>query len=238
MIVQEHVSQLNENGYAIVPNVAPAGTVAELIAALEQTPEDDGARQRGRVPGVRNLLALIPAVRVLAQSHAIRALVAPILGPPAFAVRGILFDKTPGANWNVVWHQDLSIAVRERRDVPGFGPWSEKAGVTHVQPPVGILERMLAVRLHLDDCDARNGPLRVLPGSHTVGRLNAGDIARRREQTPEAVCPVPAGGALLMRPLLLHASSDAQDPRHRRVIHLEYAPEDLPDGLEWHDRVG
>lgn len=238
MIVQEHVSQLNENGYAIVPDVISSDTVAQLIAALEQTSEGHDAKQRGGVPGVRNLLARVPAVRVLAQSHAMRALVAPTLGPAAFAVRGILFDKTPGANWNVVWHQDLSIAVRERRDVPGFGPWSEKAGVTHVQPPVGILERMLAVRLHLDDCDARNGPLRVLPGSHTVGRLNAGDIARRREQTPEVVCPVPAGGALLMRPLLLHASSDALDPRHRRVIHLEFAAEDLPDGLEWHDRVG
>jgi hypothetical protein len=36
-----------------------------------------------------------------------------------------------------------------------------------------------------------------------------------------------------MRPLLLHASSPAADPRHRRVIHLEFAAEPLPGGLEW-----
>ena len=148
-------------------------------------------------------------------------------------MRGILFDKTPGANWNVVWHQDLSIAVRERRDVPGFGPWSQKAGVAHVQPPPTILERMLTVRLHLDDCDEANGPLLVLPGSHRSGRLTPEQVQQWRGKTAAVPCLVPSGGALLMRPLLLHASSSSQSPRHRRVVHLEYAAEALPEGLEW-----
>ncbi len=220
---------LEQNGFAIVPGVLTPDTVTELIAAVSGV--------QGRGPGVRNLLS-IPAVSELACSSAVRALVTPVLGPRCFAVRGILFDKTPDANWNVVWHQDLSIAVGERRDVPDFGPWSKKGGVTHVQPPPSVLERMLTVRLHLDECDERNGPLRVLPGSHAAGRLDADAIARWRENTPEIVCPVPAGGALLMRPLLLHASSDAQTPAHRRVLHLEYAAEELPDGLQWNERVG
>ena len=37
-----------------------------------------------------------------------------------------------------------------------------------------------------------------------------------------------------MRPLLLHASSIAIVPTHRRVIHLEYASQSLADGLEWY----
>lgn len=236
MPAPEHDLALNQNGYAIVPSVLTAAAVAELIAALEQIPQGNSVRRRG-VPGVRNLLAT-PEIRQLACSPAVRGLVAPVLGTGGFAVRGILFDKTPAANWNVVWHQDLSIAVRERRCAPGFGPWSQKAGVVHVLPPPSVLARMLTVRLHLDDCNERNGPLRVLPGSHTAGRLDANAIAHWREQTPETVCPVPAGGALLMRPLLLHASSDAQTPAHRRVLHLEYAADALPGGLEWHDRVG
>lgn len=187
---------------------------------------------------LRNLLEDVPEVTALADSTAVRALVAPTLGPGCFPVRGILFDKTPEANWNVVWHQDLSIAVRERRDVEGFGPWSEKAGVVHVQPPASVLERMLTVRLHLDDCDEINGPLLVLPGSHRGGRLTAPEIQERRAQTAGVPCPVPGGGALLMRPLLLHASSASQSPRHRRVIHLEYAAEALPGGLRWHQNDG
>lgn len=223
------MNDLQQSGFAIIPDIITADAVMELIAAVSGV--------QGCGPGVRNLLS-VPAVSDLACSPAIRALVTPVLGPGCFAVRGILFDKTPEANWNVVWHQDLSIAVRERRDLPGFGPWSKKEGVTHVQPPPSVLAQMLTVRLHLDECNERNGPLRVLPGSHAAGRLDANAIGRWRENTPEVVCPVPAGGALLMRPLLLHASSDSQTPAHRRVLHLEYAADELPGGLEWHDRVG
>lgn len=208
--------------------------VAALIAAVGGAGDGAGSQRRGSVYALRNLLEDMPAVAALADAPEVRALVAPVLGPDCFPVRGILFDKTPEANWNVVWHQDLSIAVRERREVDGFGPWSEKAGVIHVQPLARVLERMLTVRLHLDDCDETNGPLLVLPGSHRNGRLTAPEIQRQRALTPGVACPVPSGGALLMRPLLLHASSASQSPRHRRVIHLEYAAEPLPGGLQWH----
>lgn len=155
------------------------------------------------------------------------------LGPGAFPVRGMLFDKTPVANWKVGWHQDLTIAVQHRVEAPGYGPWSEKAGVVHVQPPVAVLETMLAVRLHIDECGTDNGPLRVLAGSHRAGKLRDAEIPSWRSRVPEQVCVVPRGGVLLMRPLLLHASSPASSPQHRRVLHLEYAGCDLAAGLEW-----
>ena len=162
-----------------------------------------------------------------------QSLVCPILGEGAFPVRGIFFDKTPEANWKVGWHQDLTIAVRERRDAAGFGAWSEKAGVVHVQPPPEWLARLLTVRLHLDDCPPENGALRVLPGSHQAGRLRDSEIAEWRERGAETVCAVPRGGALVLRPLLLHASSASEHPVRRRVLHIEYAAENLPDGLQW-----
>ena len=160
-----------------------------------------------------------------------------VLGPHCFAVRAILFDKTPTANWKVVWHQDLTIAVRERASVLGFGPWSEKDGVAHVQPPETLLERMLAVRLHLDDCGADNGPVRVLPGSHRVGRLSAGAIDQWRGAREEVACLAERGAILAFRPLLLHASSPATVAAHRRVIHIEFAVDELPEPLAWYDRV-
>lgn len=223
-------------GFAVAPQALDPGTVSRLIDALEEAEHHPGTRRREDVYAIRDLLRAVPAVQALARSAAVRGLVEPILGRKCFAVRGILFDKTPDANWKVVWHQDLTIAVRARRNAEGFGPWSVKAGVPHVQPPVDLLERMLTVRLHLDDCTAENGPLRVIPGSHHIGRLGAADIARLRAQTA-TVCPVPSGGALLMRPLLLHASSASESPRHRRIVHLEYATDELPNGLEWHDRI-
>lgn len=225
--------EIEQGGFAISAGVLDDRTIHALMGALSEVAAGAGVRQRESVYAIRSLLDAVPDAAALAHSPAVRALVEPFLGPGCFAVRGILFDKTPDANWNVVWHQDLSIAVRDRRDVPGFGPWSEKAGVVHVQPPAAILERMLTVRLHLDDCDAGNGPLQVLPGTHRGGRLSADEIQQKRQDSPATVCPVPAGGVLLMRPLLLHASSASQSPRHRRVIHLEYAADALPGGLFW-----
>jgi ectoine hydroxylase-related dioxygenase (phytanoyl-CoA dioxygenase family) len=135
-----------------------------------------------------------------------------------------------------VWHQDLTIAVRERRDVDGFGSWTVKAGVLHVQPPADIMSGILAIRLHLDESELDNGPLRVIAGSHLEGRLSAEQIGNWKKENA-VICTVPKGGALLMRPLLLHTSSACAIPKSRRVIHLEFAATDLPHGLEWQDRV-
>ena len=176
---------------------------------------------------------LVPRVAELARSPAIRALVQPVLGHDARVVRSLLFDKTPDANWKVPWHQDTTVAVKERRDTAGFGPWSTKAQVVHVQPSTAILEGMLTLRIHLDDCGHDNGPLRVVPGSHRVGILDVPRARAFRERYGEVACAVSAGSAVLMRPLLLHASSPALIPSHRRVIHLEFAAEALPNGLEW-----
>ena len=183
----------------------------------------------------RNLLD-VPIVRQLATSEPVKQLVTACLGKQCFAVRGILFNKTPESNWKVTWHQDKTIAVRERRDVASFGPWSVKAGVPSVQPPASVMAKMVAIRLHLDDSHDRNGPLRIIPGSHKAGCLSTEEIATWRER-PSVVCTVPRGGAILMRPLLVHASSACSKPEPRRVIHLEFAAEDLPSGLEWYERA-
>jgi ectoine hydroxylase-related dioxygenase (phytanoyl-CoA dioxygenase family) len=217
-------SNVDENGFAIVSACLDEQTVK---AFREHLRDADYAQ--------RNLLSL-PAIRELAASSPVRQLVADVLGRRCFATRGILFNKTEQSNWKVVWHQDLTIAVRERRETDGFGPWSVKASVVHVQPPPDIMGRILAIRLHLDESGPDNGPLRVLPASHSRGRLSTSEIANY-PKTDAVTCTVPCGGALLMRPLLLHASSACAVPKPRRVIHLEFAAEELPNGLEWHDRI-
>ena len=234
-IDEQLLEQVELSGSATIPNVIEVDAVERLCAGLCKAvlDGDDQRQKRGQVYAVRNLLARVPDVAELAASPAIRSLVEPILGPDAKVVRALLFDKTPGANWKVAWHQDLSIAVRERIDVEGFGPWSVKAGVQHVQPPVAVLQLMLTVRLHLDDCFEDNGPLLVLPGSHARGVLSPAQIADRRQKVAPMACTAGAGGVVLMRPLLLHASSAATTPRHRRVIHLEFASGELPSGLQW-----
>ena len=225
---------VERDGFAVVPRAVCEENLSALTRALDAAAESaPGVRRRGGVYAIRNLFEVVPGVRAFAESREARSLAEPVLGTGCFAVRGTLFDKTPAARWKVAWHQDLSIAVRERRDAEGFGPWSLKAGVWHVQPPDRILGTMLALRLHLDACDESSGALRVVPGSHARGRLSREEIERRLSADRPVACAVPRGGALLMRPLLLHSSPTPRVVSRRRVIHLEYATSALPCGLEW-----
>src|SRR5260221_14552741 len=126
--------------------------------------------------------------------------------------------------WLVAPHQDLSIPVRAGVVHQSLGAWSEKEGELYVQPPVELLNTLLAVRIHVDDCRRENGPLRVVPGSHRHGKLRAATAVELRSDRGEEVCVAKSGDALLMRPLLLHASSKAQSPSRRRVLHVLFGP--------------
>lgn len=231
------------DGYAILEGVATPDQVAALLeatAGYAAGSHDGRLDRRGEVYGGRDLLWRVPEAARLARSREILAIAEAILGPGAFPVRGLFFDKTPTVNWNLPWHQDLTIAVRERRDASGFGPWTLKGGIPHAHAPAELLARMVTIRLHLDDCGPSSGPMRVLPGSHADGRLDPAAIAAwtARAATHAVDCLVPAGGVVVMRPLLLHASASGTGAGHRRVIHLEYAAEVLPDGLAWYQPAG
>lgn len=224
MIAKHRTSleQLERDGFAMIPALIDRNEVTDLIRAI-----GPGGGSR------RNLLAVVPQVLATARAPAVRSLVEEALGAEAFVARAILFNKGQDANWKVSWHQDVSIAVAERREIDGFGPWSVKEGIIHVQPPATILERMLTVRLHLDPCGTENGPLRVVVGSHRGGKLRDHEIEPARRSGREVTCIAAPGDALVMRPLLLHASSAAERPGHRRVVHLEFAATELPGGLRW-----
>lgn len=223
---------LERDGFALASAVVTPDQIATVTSAFE-TVDIARAKRGGITFGARNLLDL-PEVRAVAASPGLNVLLTQLLGPDYCVVRGLFFDKTEAANWPVLWHQDLSLAIKEQRDLPGWNNWSLKRDVLHVQPPAAILACMLTVRLHLDDCDEDNGPLRVISGSHCEGIFMRDAIRLAAQTGRDHVVLAKAGDALFMRPLILHASSPAKRPRHRRVLHLEFAPAGLlPSGLEW-----
>ena len=141
-----YLSEIDHDGFSLAADVVDSVQASLLVKAVEQCPASPHDRMPAIAYGRRDLLR-VPEIARLASSEPIRALVNPVLGENAFCVRGIWFDKLPEANWNVAWHQDLTIAVRERIDVARFSAWSIKEGIFHVQPPVKLLQRMLAVRI-------------------------------------------------------------------------------------------
>lgn len=220
------IAQWLSNGFLVVQHHLDHSSIQSARVDAEAAFAAPGARGAG----IRDALRW-PALRSLAHSPPILTLAHALLDDHAAIVRAILFDKSPNANWDVPWHQDTTIAVQQRADVPGFGPWSVKAGIPHVQPPADVLERVATIRIHLDDCGPDNGPLLVVPASHLAGILRDPDPADCDSRS--VCCDVPAGGIVAMRPLLLHASRRSTAPSHRRVLHLEFASGPLPGGLQW-----
>src|SRR5437899_2963288 len=217
---------VEEHGFAIIPDVLAGEDISRLSGDLA-----DAQLHRSRA-GVRHALRN-PAVAGLAQDSRLLRIAKGVLGSKAFPFRATLFDKSPASNWLVVWHQDTALPLQERREIPGWGPWSVKEGVNYAQAPASALSQVLALRVHLDDSTAENGPLRVLPGTHTLGVLT--DEALHDLSTRIAVvdCLVPRGGLLAMLPLIVHASSKSQSEAPRRVLHIEYASSmNIADGLK------
>ncbi|MBX3593722.1 phytanoyl-CoA dioxygenase family protein [Sphingomonas sp.] len=180
-----------------------------------------------RLSGRRDLEALVHPGR----SAAIRRL--PGFSDLTRPVRAICFDKSAAINWSLAWHQDRTICVKHRREAPGFGPWTVKAGMLHVAPPIAVLEHMLTVRFHLDDVDADNAPLLIAPGSHRCGRIPEDQIDAVVARFGIRACHAMAGDAWVYSTPILHASQAARIPHRRRVLQIDYADFDLPCGLEW-----
>jgi hypothetical protein len=182
---------------------------------------------------LRNLLWSRAELRPALRREGVDALASEALGAEAFPINALFFDKPPAANWKVPGHQDLMMPVAaEVPTEPGFSGWTTKAGVPHVEPPSEVLAKLVALRIHFDDATVDNGALAVVPGSHLRGKLRDSELAALRpdEFVP---CEAAAGDVLLMKPLVVHRSSPAVSPSHRRVLHVVYAGDAPGRELRW-----
>jgi hypothetical protein len=186
-------------------------------------PDQAGIRVRG-MPALREFLM---------PDRSIGAIASKVLGAAAKPVRAILFDKSATTNWSLGWHQDRTICVQQKIEVVGFGPWSIKAGLHHVAPPIELLSRMVTLRVHFDDVPASNAPLLIAPGSHRCGRVPESSVAQVVAACGIAACLARAGDIWAYSTPILHASEAASRPTHRRVLQVDFSVDDLPGGLEW-----
>lgn len=225
------LTDLPQNGFALVESYISPAQIEQIELAISQLHQDASA-------GMRHLLKRSMGLRRFARSESMVKLASTALGRTAKPVKAILFDKTAATNWYVTWHQDLTIAVKERRDIEGFGTWSIKDGIDHVQPPAAVLSQIVALRVHLDACPVDNGAIKFISGSHLSGVLEPVAIALLRDNQPHVVLPAHKGDIIAMSPLVLHSSSQSTNPDHRRVLHIEYAACKLPGGLKFAEGSG
>lgn len=181
--------------------------------------------------GVRRAIARQPGIREVLAETSLQDVLETLGGPGCRIIRAIVFDKSAGANWMVPWHQDSTIAVSDRIDVPGFGPWAYKDGEHHCRPPLEILASIVTVRLHLDACPLEAGPLRVIAGSHRLGLITEHQIEQVVREGRAIDATIDAGGAVLTTPLAVHSSRRSSTTDRRRTLHLDCSRASLPGGL-------
>jgi hypothetical protein len=216
---------LERDGVFVCRRVLARDVVAGLVPCFADCCGRPGARDFALSDELAALLGPCGALGALATRAGGAAGMKP--------VRLLYFDKTPEANWAVPWHQDRTIAVSGRIAVDGYGPWTRKHGIDHVEPPLAILAGMLTLRLFLDDCHDADGPLEVARGSHRHGRIAAGAVAAIVARSTIFVGTGQAGDVLVMKALALHRSARAIRPTHRRVLHVDFSAAELPASLDW-----
>jgi len=231
-----HKARITEQGFSVVESVYTDGEIDAVLHMIEQADtSNDTFRKSTDLFAIRQFLKELPDVLPVLLNARLRKLIIDLLGKDYFIVKSIYFDKPPGSNWYVAYHQDLTISVDRKSNTPGFGPWTVKHNQFAVQPPLPILENNFTIRIHLDDTAENNGALKVVPGSHLKGVYRP-EIIDWTVET-EVSCVVPKGGVMVMKPLLLHSSGRTTNNKKRRVVHIELSAAELPEHLRWSERI-
>lgn len=228
---KKQLSAFDSYGFTIIPEVYTAAEIATLVAIINKADVSGPAfRKTAGLFAIRQFLKELPATKEFIFNKTLLNIIRQ-MGNGYFVAKAIYFDKPEQSNWFVAWHQDLTISVNQKTDTPGFGPWTVKQDQYAVQPPLSVLENNFTIRIHLDDTDENNGALKVIPGSHLKGVYRPETIDWTKETAIS--CDVKMGGIMVMRPLLLHASSRSTNHNKRRVIHIEFSCNHLPAPLQW-----
>ncbi len=232
MNYQKEAITLKEKGFSSIENLFSAKETTRIIDCISQSEKKDVSFLKTKdLFAIRQLIVVIPELKKLLFTEKLKTVLKEISTEDYFLTKAIYFDKPKTSNWFVPYHQDLSISVSEKDIVDGYYNWTFKKGQYGVHPPIEILENTVTIRIHLDDTDANNGALKVIPESHLQGIYT---IEKKEWNTAdEVVCIVKRGGAMLMKPLTLHASTRTRNNKQRRVIHLEFCTQQLQKSLQW-----
>lgn len=235
-IMTLHQTQIEEQGFTIIGNVFSDDQVQQLCEIIAKANGPASTfRRSADLFAIRQFLKEVPDVRPLIFTETLKNLITELFGKDYFIVKSIYFDKPEQSNWFVPYHQDLTISVDQRLELDDYTSWTIKQGQFAVQPPLTVLESCFTIRIHLDDTDENNGALKVVPGSHLKGIYRPENIDWNEET--EAICAVPKGGIMIIKPLLLHSSSRTINNNKRRVIHIEFSNYKLPEELAWSESM-
>lgn len=222
-------STLNQKGFEIIEGVYSEEEVYAILEGIK-------SKEIENKFGIRAFLLDNPELVELVFTENLMKIIRTISPGCDKLIKSIYFDKPPHANWVVNWHQDLTINLVEKIEVPAYKNWRVNNERVVVQPNKEMLESIFTIRIHLDDCTKDNGALRVIENSHKRGVIDIKEWTKHKEGD-EQICEVRKGGIVIMKPLILHSSKRTENKKNRRVIHIEFTDQELPIGLKWKEKI-
>lgn len=234
--LQNHKTEISEKGFAIINQVFSEEEISQIIDVIDSIDTSkETFRKSEDLFAIRQFLKEVPESHQLIFNDNIKKIINEVFGNGYFVVKSIYFDKPEKSNWYVFYHQDLTISVDKKLNLNGFGPWTTKQNQFAVQPPIDFLKNIFTIRIHLDDTDENNGALKVVPNSHSKEIYRPETIDWNVET--EKICSVNKGGIMIMKPLILHGSNRTTNNQKRRVIHIEFSNMELPEEINWSERL-
>ncbi len=234
-----HIQEINSEGFTIINKVYSENEIEQLIAVIEKITENKSEnltfRKSEDLFAIRQFLIEIPETLEFILNNNLKEIIKTNFGTDYFITKSIYFDKPEMSNWFVAYHQDLTISVNKKIELDNFENWTTKQNQFAVQPPKDILEKNFTIRIHLDKTTKENGALKVVNKSHSKGICRIENIEINAKT--ESFCEVENGGIMIMKPLLFHASNKTTNNERRRVIHIEFSNQELPNELEWNERI-
>ncbi|MGJ8591544.1 MAG: WYL domain-containing protein [Aquaticitalea sp.] len=222
--------RLTYKGFAILNKVYSKRDVRKLKMRLDTYIRENDEQAFG----MREVLKKLPELKEILFNRNLKKIVRNI-DKEVFLTKAIYFDKSSKDNWYVTWHQDVPINVKEKIETTGFGAWTKKNEVIGVRPPEEISKNSFSIRIHLDDTTYKNGALKIIPGTHNKV-MNDEEIKLISSNSIPYVSEVASGGLQIIKPLLLHASSESISQKRRRVLHLVFSSIELPNGLSYSEK--
>lgn len=223
MLTDQQIDAYRRQGYVCCPGFVPAGTVAafrqeiDRISASNTVAHFDATRVEmepdqepdgNKIRRIYEPCEYYDGFRDYSRSPGILDAVEQLVGPNILLHYSKLNMKPARIGSIVEWHQDLSF-------YPLTNPDS------------------LAVLIYLDDADARNGCLKVIPGRHTGALMDhtrdgffQGCITEPIDENAAEDMVGPAGTAIFMHAMTPHASAQNLGDRPRRTLIISYRAAD------------
>ncbi len=227
MFTTQQIEAYRRDGYLVIPRLIEGEQLAELrvltdriVAEARGVSANDELydlepSHSAALPRVRRLKPAIfkryAFFRALTRDPKITSILGGLLGPNIRLYGGKLNMKSAGFGSPVEWHQDWAFYPHTNDDV-------------------------LATGIYLDDCDLDNGPLRVVPGSHSGPTFDHHADGRFCGAMNPAACDIdlgkavplmgPAGSMTIHHARLVHGSALNKSNRQRRLLLHEYTAAD------------